>query len=256
MRIQLDTFQTRIDISHNNLGNEGFAIVIKSLAEQGSRLDFFDLTRNCIDTIRPDLIEAIGAQIIDIRNITLDRNEFAKGSYSRLSTLINNMPKLRTIQMRDCLINDQGFALLIQEICTRCVEIEKIDFSNNTLGDRAMEDFAKEIKATRRLQELEVIKLNGNQIQTAGAITMISAIDKPNNVKEIYLSENQIKEDFPELFVQYMRHVRSQNNDYNHKLVKIDLSGNAISLCGSRDIQIQLDMNIRYNTEKKKMKNK
>ena len=67
---------------------------------------------------------------------------------------------------------------------------------------------------------------------------MISAIDKPNNVKEIYLSENQIKEDFPELLVQYMRHVRSQNTDYNHKLVKIDLSGNAISLCGSRDIEI------------------
>ena len=64
-----------------------------------------------------------------------------------------------------------------------------------------MEDFAKEIKATRRLQELEVIKLNGNQIQTEGAITMISAIDKPNNVKEIYLSENQIKEDFPDLLV-------------------------------------------------------
>ena len=38
---------------------------------------------------------------------------------------------------------------------------------------------------------------------------MIRAFDKPNNVKEIYLSENQIKEDFPELLVQHLRHVRS-----------------------------------------------
>ena len=85
---------------------------------------------------------------------------------------------------------------------------------------------------------------------------MISAFDKPNNVKEIYLVENQIKEDFPELLVQYMRHVRSQNTDYNHKLIKIDLSGNAISLSGSRDIDVQINMNLRYNAERKMMKNK
>ena len=189
--------------------------------------------------MKPELLEAIGFQKqVDIRNITLDRNEFVKGSYTRLSNLFGQMSKIRTISMRDCLINDHGFDLLMQEVCNKCVDIEKIDFSNNTLGDKGMEEFAKVIKATKRLQELEVIKLNGNQIQTHGAMTMISAFDKPNNVKEIYLVENQIKEDFPELLVQYMRHVRSQNTDYNHKLIKIDLSGNAISLCGSRDIDV------------------
>ena len=56
--------------------------------------------------------------------------------------------------------------------------------------------------------------------------------------------------------MQHLRYVRSQNTDHNHKLVKIDLSGNAISLNGSRDIDLQLNMNIRFNAEKKALKNK
>ena len=135
------------------------------MAQTEAKLDYLDLTKNGIDNLKPELLEAIGYQSsVNIRNIVLDRNEFVKGGYIRLTTLFNLMSKLRTISMRDCLINDHGFALLMQELVARCTDIEKIDFSNNTLGNKAMHDFAKEIQATRRLQELEVIKLNGNQI--------------------------------------------------------------------------------------------
>ena len=142
------------------------------------RLEHLDLTHNDIDWIKGDMFERAGAtSVVDIDHLILDGNEFRKGGYNRLANLLGQMTHLVTLSLKDCMLNDDGFCLIVEELLDRQRRLSKVDFSGNTITDVGMTELAGGIRGTRKLL-LTSLKFNGNQIQTEGAIGLFEALEK------------------------------------------------------------------------------
>ena len=242
---------TKIDLANNLLGNDGLALVLQALSQPQTGLAHLDLTANNIDLILGEPYETPGCtRHVDLDHLILDGNEFRKGGYYRLANLLGQTSHLVTLSLKDCLLNDAGFAMVLAELLGRQRRLEKVDFSGNTITDVGMVDLAREVRESRRLL-LRSLKLNGNQIQTEGAVRLFGALSAGNAISEVCLAENAIKEDFADLLVAWMKRIRAQDTSHSHNLTRIDLQGNALAVKGFRDIGQQVSINVRFQNEKK-----
>ena len=125
---------------------------------------------------------------------------------------------------------------------TRLRRLAKVDFSHNLITDVGMDAITEEIRGLRR-SLLTSLRLNGNQIGNEGAMGLFRALGRENQVSDIGLAENALKEDFAAELEAWLKSQRARDVGHSHMLTKIRLDGNGLTLKGFRDVEAQVLIN-------------
>ena len=129
----------KLDLDHNNLGNQGFEAILDQLKYERMRIETLRIASNNISMIQGALFEKeLNIHVIAIDHLVLDNNHLKTGTYYKLSNLISMMIYLKTLSLKDCLINDSGLRMCF-EFLPLLRRLQKVDFSQNVITDTGIQ---------------------------------------------------------------------------------------------------------------------
>ena len=157
MPIRVKMKLRHLDLSSNNIGDEGARYVSKSI--HGMReLRHLDLSSNNIgDEGAKYLSQSIGYHMSKLRHLDLSSNNIGDEGAKYLSESIGyHMSKLRHLDLSSNNIGDEGAKYLSQSIDDHRSELRHLDLSSNNIGDEGARFVSKSMDGMRKLKHLDL----------------------------------------------------------------------------------------------------
>jgi len=138
-----------------------------------------------------------------------------------LSDLSRNPPLLQKLNLTQNKIGDDEIEALA-ELIKHLTSLEELDLSWNAIGDRGIEKLAEE---TKHLISLESLDLSNNKIGDEGAAKLTQSLKNLTSLRVLKLCSNAIGNDGTVALAEGMKHLTS--------LKEVDLSNNTIGDLGA-----------------------
>jgi NLR family CARD domain-containing protein 3 len=152
--------QSSVDLSGKNLGDQGFAFIIDSLAfnDRALAVDF-------------------------------SKNGITHDGIKQLATVLQDNETLRTLILDTNAAGDEGAAVLAELLAAKPGNIKTLSLSGNSIGDAGAKALAEMLKVNTTLEELE---LNGNSIDYDGIGAIAEALAANTSLRVLGLSDNYV----------------------------------------------------------------
>lgn len=152
--------QSSVDLSGKNLGDQGFAFIIDSLAfnDRALAVDF-------------------------------SKNGITQDGIKQLATVLQENETLRTLILDTNAAGDEGATVLAELLAAKPGNIKTLSLSGNSIGDTGAKALAEMLKVNTTLEELE---LNGNSIDYDGIGAIAEALAVNTSLRVLGLSDNYV----------------------------------------------------------------
>ena len=200
---------SKLDLSNNLLGSEGFGAILEQLQYEGEHIDTLVLASNDIRTVEGQLFDqGIGTRIISVKHLVLDGNRLRPGAYCRLANLISMLIYLETLSLRDCLITDHGVERCFESL-PALRRLRKVDFSHNAVTDAGIRSLGLRIGdryvAAGRGSQLSCILFNANKITNEGVLLFFSYLERRHHIREVGFGGNLLQPGLCEQLAEWLK---------------------------------------------------
>lgn len=160
---------------HNNLSENAGALALAPLVERCALLQVFRFSslrvgrEGCVR-----MCQAVsGAMASGLRELNLSDNSFGAEGAAALAAALKSAPKLEVLNIRDCLLENEGVVKAINVLCDGAPGLKSIDVSGNECGKGAAKALAKLMcKAP-----LEKVLAEDNEFGSVGAVEISYALE-------------------------------------------------------------------------------
>ena len=194
-----------IDISENFINQEGAKILGNFLRKNKTlqRLilnnnDLEDFKKNGVNSICEALILHPNIQYLDFSSMSVT------GCGESVANLIKTTKSLKTLILRDCLLNLRDFQFICRALASENISktINNVDFSHNDMAsDKSLEEIGKMVKVNKTLTHLNMEKMNLNM---KNYNLIFNGLNENNNIAHFSFCFNpNIK---PRIVLEYFLH--------------------------------------------------
>ncbi|XP_016363164.1 NACHT, LRR and PYD domains-containing protein 3-like [Sinocyclocheilus anshuiensis] len=126
-----------LDLSENNLGNQGVKLFSDGLKNPQCKLETLKLVScSCTDEGCAALVSALRSNPSHLRELDLSKNNLSYLDMMLLSAAMENPYwKLETLKLRDCDITDEGCAALASALRSNPSHLRELDLTKNKITD-------------------------------------------------------------------------------------------------------------------------
>lgn len=194
---------TKIHFYNNMSGNGGcraFARIISKCSDKLEDIRFSGTRAGREGSLFiSSSLENLGDRIINVRNLDLADNSFGLDGGSTLAKALRRCINLTTLNLRDCVLEDDATGLVCRALWTADAPIEKLDLSGNEVsrkGAKAIAELLEDCQSTLKVlhceenemtskgvayiagsfgPKLEEIRLGFNECGSIGAMALVTA---------------------------------------------------------------------------------
>lgn len=172
-------------MGRNRMESEG-AIILSNSLSQIKTLKVVKLPQN---SIRPDGIHHVCETLaeLSLEHLDLQDNTFTESGCDALVLALNEWPKLRVLNVGECLLGAKGSIKVIKKLLLVCNDLEELYFSYNEMDLKGAQLIPDMLKGKKKLLKLE---LNGNTFDGEDEIvdeirSILSANGFPGGLDEL-----------------------------------------------------------------------
>ncbi|GMH40229.1 hypothetical protein BSKO_08133 [Bryopsis sp. KO-2023] len=177
-----------IDLSRNNLGNEG-AGHIADMLRKNSTLEVLNLSKNRIEVEGIRYIAgALRAHNIMLKRLNINRNRIGKEGGESLGYLLRFSFTLECLSLVDCLIGNEGIKGLACGLRTNST-LKFLDLDTNRIDHQGTECLGEAVHQNRHLVELI---LANNAIGDEGVCHICDALDENYTLEKLNLKNTSL----------------------------------------------------------------
>lgn len=193
----MESLETNTSVKHFLLGNNMIGPVgARSIANfskaHPSRIQTWYLAGNCIDSIGLKRLVSAWAGSKIITNIWLKRNPLSPSAVGDLATLITQTPNLRTLDLDQTQLSDEGVAGLFESISsTPALSLRNIYLNGDGISTKACKAIASFLASSTC--KLESIYMSSNPVGDAGAIALAAGLKENQSLKRLCIASCGIK---------------------------------------------------------------
>ena len=131
--------------------------------------------------------------------------------------------------------------------------LQKMDFSANSIFDKGLEGICQHIGANRKSQ-LTTLKFSDNEVTDKGLKRLLGAIEKNvNKLEALHFASNELTDEGAFFLYNWLKKQRMRDVEHNLNIVTFDLSLNKILRKHYKDVEVQLAVNQKFQTERKNL---
>ncbi|KAF2669951.1 RNI-like protein [Microthyrium microscopicum] len=189
----LDSLESNEFIEHFLLGNNiigpaGCRRISKFLQDYPERMDTWYLAGNCIDAVGFGLMASSWAKS-SATNVWLKRNPLGPDSAQNVAMLIQNSKTLRTLDLDQTQIGDEGVASLFDILCggdsATPITLRHLYLNAGGVGPKAAKSINRFLHSPRC--QLESLYLSMNPLGDAGVILLTEALNRNTTLQRLML---------------------------------------------------------------------
>ncbi|XP_057704473.1 NACHT, LRR and PYD domains-containing protein 14-like [Corythoichthys intestinalis] len=185
-----------LDLSLNNLSDEGIEILSEGLASQHCLLQVLDLSR-CKITKRGcvSLAKALRSNPSHLQELDLNYNNLSDEGVKSLSEgLASPGCILKVLRLERCKITKRGCVSLAETLKLKPSHLQKLDLSCNDLWDEGVEVLSKGLASQQCI--LQVLELERCKMTKQGCVSLAEALKlNPANLQELALNFNDLSDE-------------------------------------------------------------
>ncbi|XP_057182664.1 protein NLRC5-like isoform X2 [Triplophysa rosa] len=208
-----------LNLSKNNLGTSGVNKLSDLLKNPQCKLKTLVLCKCSIDTVRMAiLIPALCSNPSHLRHLNLSQNEIKDAGVNHLCDLLKHC-KLEKLELCGCSLTEKHCARLISALCSNPSHLTHLNLSGNNLGTSGVNKLSDLLKNPQcKLKTLVLCKCSIDTVRMA--ILIPALCSNPSHLKELNLSQNEIKDAGVDHLCDLLKHC---------KLEKLELNGCSIT---------------------------
>lgn len=178
-----------IDLSTNNLGNEG-AGHIADMLRKNSTLEAINLSKNHIEVEGIRYIAgALRAHNTGLRCLTIDCNHIGKEGGESLGHLLRFNMSLEMISLVDCRLGNKGVEGLVCALPLEHGKLRHLDLDSNGIDHHGAEKLGRALVQNTHLESL---KLANNAIGDEGLTQICAALNENYQMVDLNLTNTNI----------------------------------------------------------------
>lgn len=215
----------KMNLSFNNLGDEGFKIISELIGPNGPIY------------LQELVLKQCGYQSIGVRYLSrylesnrnlymldLDGNDIGSHGIAYLADGLSKNKRLKVLSLCSCSIGSEGMTYVTSMLQANYT-ISTLNLSNNFIGDIGAEIIGSNLKS---VQALTSIDLQGNNLTLSGCTSILNGLARNNTITFLGLKWNNISNDIINILPGFI--------DSNSNLKSLFLVGNPINVEDIEDI--------------------
>nr|XP_061796652.1 NACHT, LRR and PYD domains-containing protein 3-like [Nerophis lumbriciformis] len=188
-----------LDLSRNDLSDEGVEILSKGLASPNCILEFLDLRECGLDKGSCHLLASVLSSPSNLRHLDLSSNKLSDEGVEILSKgLASPNCILESLDLEHCWITSKGCVSLAEALKVTPSHLQELDLDSNNLSDEGVEILSKGLASPNCI--LKVLKLSWCRITSKGCVSLAEALKvTPSHLQELDLTRNNVSDDGVEI---------------------------------------------------------
>ncbi|XP_057709723.1 NACHT, LRR and PYD domains-containing protein 12-like [Corythoichthys intestinalis] len=185
-----------LDLSHNDLSDEGVENLSKGLASPHCKLKVLNLSA-CLITMRRclSLAEALKLNSSHLQELDLSKNNLSDEGVGILSEgLASQHCNLKVLNLSKCWITNRGCVSLAEALKLNNSYLQEFDLSENKLLDEGINILSKGLASPHCI--LKLLKLSDCGITSIGCVSLAETLKiNPSQLQELDLSYNDLSDE-------------------------------------------------------------
>ncbi|XP_057699962.1 uncharacterized protein LOC130920622 isoform X2 [Corythoichthys intestinalis] len=177
-----------LDLSRNDLSDEGVEILSKGLASPNCILEFLDLFQCGLAKGSCHLLASVLSSPSNLKHLNLSWNHL---SYEGVDILSKGLASpnciLESLYLRECGL-DKGSCHLLASVLSSPSNLRHLDLSSNKLSDEGVEILSKGLASPNCI--LESLDLSYCDLEKGSCHPLASLLSSPSHLKHLELSSN------------------------------------------------------------------
>ncbi|KAJ7354699.1 hypothetical protein DFH08DRAFT_691431, partial [Mycena albidolilacea] len=178
-----NTVVTQFLLGNNVMSTTGARRVARFIADHPERIETWYLAGNHIRAPAFRLLVDAMVQSPRITNVWLKRNPLTPESVPDVVRLITQTPNLRTLDLENTELGDEGVARIMREITGKALPLRNLYLNANGVGENAAAALGAYL--AHPLCALESLYLDSNPLGDAGALHLAAALASKSNTRSL-----------------------------------------------------------------------
>ncbi|KAJ6567688.1 hypothetical protein DFH09DRAFT_1314207 [Mycena vulgaris] len=172
--LEMNTVVTQFLLGNNVISTTGARRIAKFIADHPDRIETWYIAGNHIRALGFQLLVDAMVKSPRITNVWLKRNPLTPDSIDNVVRLIIQTPSLRTLDLENTELGNEGVARIMAEITGRDVPLRNLYLNADGIGEKAAVAIAGYL--AHPICKLESLYLGSNPVGDAGALPMAEAL--------------------------------------------------------------------------------
>ncbi|KAF8213442.1 hypothetical protein K438DRAFT_1750724 [Mycena galopus ATCC 62051] len=172
--LEENTVVTQFLLGNNVISTTGGRRIARFIADHPSRIETWYIAGNHIRAAGFQLLVDAMVNSPRITNVWLKRNPLTPDSVPNIIRLITQTPNLRTLDVENVELGDEGVARLMDEITGQDIPLRHLYLNANGIGEKAATKIAGYLAHSQC--KMESLYLASNPVGDAGALPMAEAL--------------------------------------------------------------------------------